>query len=246
MPPSDPRPARAVFFDVGDTLLDTSAMLDSAIFTALVPLDPTRSIADVRAAVARSAADMPSRLPPFHEARANAEWWIARYRAVGAALDLRGPALEDFVETVVAGHFGGDALHVVPDAPTALARLVSEGFTLGVISNWDDTLESILANKGLARYFRFVLASGITGEPKPARAMFERALALAGVRADQAWHVGDDPNADALGAQRAGLHAVLLDPHGMYGKLEALGIACVPSLSAAVDRILGPAGPGRA
>src|SRR5512140_1510568 len=172
MPPQSAVPPRAVFFDVGDTLLDTSAMLDSAIFTALVPLDPARTIEDVRTAVRRSAADMPTRLPPFHEARANAEWWIARYRAVGVALGLTGSLLDAFLETVVSGHFGGDALHVVPDAPAVLDRLAGRGIVLGVISNWDDTLEAILENKGLLRWFSIVLASGRTGEPKPSRAIF--------------------------------------------------------------------------
>ncbi len=237
--PAAPTPPRAVFFDVGDTLLDTSAMLDSAIFTALVPLDPTRTIADVRAAVARSAADMPSRLPPFHEARANAEWWIARYRAVGESLGLTGAMLDDFLATVVSGHFGGDALHVVADAPAALARLAARGMVLGVISNWDDTLESILENKGLLRFFAFVLASGVTGDPKPSRRIFERALARAGVRAAEAWHVGDDPRADAVGAQRAGLHALLLDPHDLHARLDGAGIVRARNLSGAVDRILG-------
>ena len=60
---------RAVFFDVGDTLLDTSAMLDSALYTALVPIDPTRTIEDVRQAVRASGAAMPTRQPPFWEVR---------------------------------------------------------------------------------------------------------------------------------------------------------------------------------
>ena len=100
---------RAVFFDVGDTLLDTSAMLDSAIFTALVPIDPTRTIADVRAAAAASGAAMPTRQPPFHEVRGNAEWWVDRYRAIGRALGLSGGVLERFLATVTGSHFGGDA-----------------------------------------------------------------------------------------------------------------------------------------
>ena len=79
---------RAVFFDVGDTLLDTSAMLDSALYTALVPIDPARTIADVRQAVLASGAEMPTRQPPFWEVRGNVDWWVARYRAIGVALGL--------------------------------------------------------------------------------------------------------------------------------------------------------------
>ncbi|MEP7029134.1 MAG: HAD-IA family hydrolase [Candidatus Eisenbacteria bacterium] len=236
--PKAPLP-RAVFFDVGDTLLDTSAMLDAAIFTALVPIDPARSIAEVRAAVAASGATMPTRQPPFHEVRGNVDWWIERYRAIGKALGLSGSALERFLAGVTESHFGGDALHVIADAPAALARLASRGIALGVISNWDDTLESILERKGLRRFFRSVIASTGFGFAKPDRRIFEFALREIGADASQAWHVGDDPDADAIGAARAGLSALLLDPYDLYRKLERHGIARAHSLTDAVDRILG-------
>jgi putative hydrolase of the HAD superfamily len=232
-------PPRAVFFDVGDTLLDTSAMLDSAIFTALVPVDPARTIEQVRAAVKASGDAMPTRQPPFYEVRGNVRWWNERYRAVGEALALEGDALERFLTTVTESHFGGDALHVVPDAPASLARLSERGIALGVISNWDDTLEAILERKGLRRFFRVVIASTAVGRAKPDPRIFEYALHEIGAQAAEAWHVGDDPEADAIGATQAGLQALLLDPHDLYRALEAYGIARAPTLTQAVDRILG-------
>ena len=231
-------PPRAVFFDVGDTLLDTSAMLDSALYTALVPVDPSRTIKDVHEAVRVSGEAMPTRQPPFWEVRGNVEWWIARYRAIGVALGLAGGSLERFLDTVTHGHFEGDPLHVVPEAPAALSRLERAGITLGVISNWDHTLPSILEKKGLARFFKVVVASTMFGEAKPSRKIFEHALSLAGAQPGEAWHVGDDADADALGAVRAGLRAVLLDPHGLYGTLDGYGIVRATNLGEAVDRIL--------
>jgi putative hydrolase of the HAD superfamily len=232
-------PPRAVFFDVGDTLLDTSAMLDSALFTALVPIDPARTIEDVHDAVRISGEAMPTRQPPFWEVRGNVDWWVARYRAIGVALGLSGDSLERFLETVTDGHFVGDPLHVVPDAPLALGRLVRAGVALGVISNWDDTLPAILERKGLARYFTVVIASTTFGTAKPSKQIFAHALSAIGAAAEDAWHVGDDPDADALGAVRAGMRAVLLDPYGLYPALEAHGIVRASNLGEAVDRILG-------
>ncbi len=229
---------RAVFFDVGDTLLDTSAMLDSALYTALVPLDPTRTIADVRRAVEESGATLPVKRPPFHEVKDNAAWWVDRYQRIGEALGLDDAAVDRFVTTVSAGHFGGDPLVVVTDAPAALTRLAERGIALGVISNWDDTLEAILEKKGLRRFFRACVASTALHRAKPDRRIFEHALGLLGVDAADAWHVGDDPTADALGARRAGMNAVLLDPHGLYPNLEREGVVRARSLTEAVDRIL--------
>ena len=234
-----------MFFDVGDTLLDTSAMLDAALYTALVPIDVSRTIEEVREAVARSGDSLPRRRPSFHVARENAAWWIDRYRRVGVELGLDGAALERFVATVSEGHFQGDALHVVPEAPPALRRLAARGIALGVISNWDDTLEPILDRKGLRPFFRTIVASTSLGRAKPDRRVFEHALAQLDVSADEAWHVGDDPTADALGAVRAGMRAVLLDPLDLYGQLDGAGVVRVKGLNQGVDRILGAAGDAR-
>ncbi|MGH7724269.1 MAG: HAD family hydrolase [Candidatus Eiseniibacteriota bacterium] len=229
---------RAVFFDVGDTLLDTSSMLDAALFTALVPIDAKRTIEDVRAAVQASAADLPAQRPSYLDPRENAAWWIDRYRRVADALGLTGEAHERFVEVVSEGHFAGDPLRVVPEAPAALERLTARGVRLGVISNWDDTLEPILERKGLRRYFQAVVASTLFGTAKPSRAIFDHALRMLGVPAEEAWHVGDDPRADALGALEAGLSAVLLDPYGLYPGVEAAGARRARNLTEAVDHIL--------
>jgi putative hydrolase of the HAD superfamily len=227
-----------VFFDVGDTLLDTSAMLDAALYTALVSIAPGVSLADVRRAVETSAADLPRRTPPFEDVQENVEWWMDRYRRVGQALALSPDALDRFVHQVVGGHLSGDPLRVVPGVPEALGALAARGIRLGVISNWDDTLDDILARKGLRTFFDAVIVSTALGEAKPSRAIFEHALRTMGVTASEAWHVGDDALADAAGATRAGLTAVLLDPIGMYASMDRYGIVRVKSIDEARDRIL--------
>ena len=236
-PRSVPAP-RFVFFDVGDTLLDTSAMLDAALYTALVSVAPGVSLADVRRAVATSGADLPKQSPPFVDVRENVEWWMDRYRRVGEALALSPDALDRFVHRVVAAHLGGDPLRVVPGVPDVLGALRARGLRLGVISNWDDTLEEILTKKGLRDHFETIVVSTAIGAAKPSREIYEYALERARVSASEAWHVGDDPNADAAGAARAGLTAVLLDPLGMYSSMDPYGIVRVKSLDEARDRIL--------
>ena len=37
-----------------------------------------------------------------------------------------------------------------------------------------------------------------------------------GIRADRAWYVGDMPAIDVVGARRAGLRPVLMDPLGLH------------------------------
>lgn len=55
-----------------------------------------------------------------------------------------------------------------------------------------------------------VVTSAEAGAPKPDGAVFERALALAGVERDAALHIGDSVDEDVLGARRAGIEPVLL------------------------------------
>lgn len=80
----------------------------------------------------------------------------------------------------------------------------------------------------------------VTG--KPARAMFEAALAELGVPASQALMIGDDIEADIGGAQRAGLRAVLVRT-GKYRPCDEASTAIRPDgvaddLREAVGRFL--------
>lgn len=95
-----------------------------------------------------------------------------------------------------------------------LDQLQSRGVVLGVISNWDSRLPEILTNTGLARYFSIILASTVVGSAKPDPGIFREALQQAGVPADQACHIGDEPATDIEGARNAGMHSILIDRKG--------------------------------
>ncbi len=96
-------------------------------------------------------------------------------------------------------------------------KLKQRGVVLGVISNWDSRLSHTLREIGLAKHFDFVLVSAEVGAAKPDKKIFEEALRLSGVRAEQACHIGDEPEADLMGARRVGIDAILVDRRGRYG-----------------------------
>ena len=91
-----------------------------------------------------------------------------------------------------------------------MRALRAAGCALVVVSNWDVSLHERLAETGLAPLVDGVVASAEVGVAKPERAIFERALALAGVRAADAWHVGDSVAEDVEGARAAGIRPVLV------------------------------------
>ena len=125
-----------------------------------------------------------------------------------------------------------DSLRFVayPEVPDALRSLRRLGLRLVVVSNWDVSLHERLAETGLAELVDGVVASAEIGSAKPDPAIFARGLALAGVAAEEAWHVGDSLDADVRGAQAAGLRAVLLARDGAAAA-AASGVGVIRSLA---------------
>jgi putative hydrolase of the HAD superfamily len=109
-----------------------------------------------------------------------------------------------------------DSLRFRPfaEVPGALRLFRAAGVRLVVVSNWDVSLHERLEETGLAPLLDGAVASAQLGAAKPDRAIFARGLELAGVRAEQALHVGDSPREDVEGALAAGITPVLLAREG--------------------------------
>jgi len=126
------------------------------------------------------------------------------------ARELGGGALElsasDLVPTLL------DSLQFTPfaEVPAALARWRAAGARLVVASNWDVSLHGVLRESGLRELLDGVATSAEVGASKPSRELFDAALALAGVGAAEAIHVGDSFAEDVEGALAAGIEAVWL------------------------------------
>ena len=97
-----------------------------------------------------------------------------------------------------------------PDVRPALLAARARGQRLVVVSNWDVSLVGVLRSLELEPLLNGVLTSAGVGVRKPAPAIFERALAVAGVPAGDAIHVGDSLDEDVAGARAAGIEPVLI------------------------------------
>jgi HAD superfamily hydrolase (TIGR01549 family) len=104
-----------------------------------------------------------------------------------------------------------------PEAAAALALVRNAGLVAGVVSNSNGTIRRILEGLDLTRHLDFVLDSQEEGLEKPDPRIFERALGRAGVAPGEAAYIGDLYSVDVVGARRAGLRAVLMDPGGCWG-----------------------------
>ena len=104
------------------------------------------------------------------------------------------------------------ALHSFSDAAPALAGLRAAGLRLAVVSNWDCSLRSVLAELDWRQWMRS------WSLPRSARlpdaAIFLAALEQLRREPHEAVFVGDSLETDVLGARAAGLRALLLERGG--------------------------------
>jgi len=127
-----------------------------------------------------------------------------------------------------------------PDAAPLLGRLRHFGIRTAVVSNWDVSLRRILGEIGLGGLVDEIVVSAEAGVPKPAPEIFEMALRKLRCPARAALFVGDSPETDIAGAQRAGLRAVLIDRTGAGG--SGVEVECVSSLES-IAGLLAPPSP---
>jgi putative hydrolase of the HAD superfamily len=122
------------------------------------------------------------------------------------ALPPAGLELEPLLDALLASlRFAAFA-----DARPALEAARSRGQRLVVASNWDVSLNGVLRTLELEPLLDGIVTSAEVGSRKPAPAIFERALALVGARADEVIHVGDSLDEDVAGARAAGIDPVLV------------------------------------
>jgi len=125
----------------------------------------------------------------------------------------------------------------VPDElPAALERARAAGLKLAIVSNSEGRLRYVLERVGLHEHFELVIDSHLEGVQKPDPEIFRRALVRLGVHAERSVYAGDIPEVDVQGAERVGMHGVLIDGGGHYASLAAVPRA--RSVAELIDALL--------
>jgi putative hydrolase of the HAD superfamily len=112
--------------------------------------------------------------------------------------------------------FGGALLEIppalFPHVPETLEELKREGVAIGLVSNtgrtWGRYIRRVQDRLGIGRHFDVRIFSDEVGLRKPLPKIFEAALEGLGLPADRVVHVGDDVEADVIGAKDVGMRAV--------------------------------------
>ena len=179
---------------------------------------------------------------PWHEpARSRLElsdrdqWWenlsplfIGAFEAVDVPLGVRDAAV-----TRVRTHYCDPGRYrLFPDRIDAIETLRRNGWELVILSNHVPELQSIVDGVGLGPLIDEVFSSAITGYEKPNPESYR--VALGGNPPGECFMVGDNVEADVLGAERVGLPAILVRNPSAHPQRAA------PDLQSAVALILAP------
>ena len=211
---------RAIFFDAGNTLV---RMNYAAIASQLAMLGHMVTPEAVQGAEWRARVRFDADV--LAKANTSTESGAARASYLGLLLDELGigdtataRAMASWRESYNApiGIFD----EADPEGNAALVLCREAGLKVGVISNSNGTVRTLLTMLGLARHLHFVLDSSEVGVEKPDARIFALALARAEVEPAQAAHIGDLYSVDVCGARGAGLKGILLDPGGHWGRRD--------------------------
>ncbi|XP_012728155.2 haloacid dehalogenase-like hydrolase domain-containing protein 3 [Fundulus heteroclitus] len=207
-------PLRWVLWDVKDTLLKVRGSVGVQYSKEAEGLGLSLRPAEVNAAFRKTHRRYSSRYPNYgvSQGLTSRDWWMGVVRDTLSECQVNDPALLNAVAANVFKNFCyAENWEVFPDSKPALERCSTLGLKLGVVSNFDKRLETILRNSGLLEHFSFVLTSEEAGAPKPSPAIFHQALQRCGAPAGSVAHIGDHYVYDYLASRAVGIHGFLLD-----------------------------------
>jgi putative hydrolase of the HAD superfamily len=127
-----------------------------------------------------------------------------------------------FFDKVYERFHGSQGWMLFPETFDVLKELKNRGLKLGIISNFDSRIYSVLEGLGIRDYFDAVTISSEAGYAKPSREIFNQAVRSLDVPTSSVLLVGDSIYDDVIPAIEAGLAAVLIDRKNRHGSQTRL------------------------
>jgi HAD superfamily hydrolase (TIGR01509 family) len=201
-------PAKALFFDVGNTLLfpNRKLMLHALHERQIFPSE------ELLQELERQTKSQFDSLLESHSAIDHGFWHIF-YSHLLKDLQLSDDSLHS--DLLSRTRISANWCEIRPGTRESLQRLARH-HRLAVISNADGKIADVLAHCGIADCFESITDSGLVGKEKPNPAIFEAAVRSMGVSAAESIYIGDVYSIDYLGATRFGMQSILFDAAGAY------------------------------
>lgn len=212
-------PVKAIFFDVGNTLLFPNR---ERIHEPIAKRGVTLSSDHLR--------DLECRIKNQFDAAMKKDgshdlsFWQMYYTQLLAEIGLNDEALRDQLVSSIRESRNWDQIR--PGTREELQQVASR-YRIGVISNADGKIQEVLRRCKIDDCFVSITDSGLVGFEKPNPEIFRQALKSLDATCEESLYVGDVYSVDYLGATGAGMQAVLMDVPGAY---VGRGVARVESL----------------
>jgi putative hydrolase of the HAD superfamily len=207
---------KAVLFDAAETLFTTRGTVGEIYAEVAGRFGSNASPAELDAAFSQQ---FQHSGPLAREAEK--DWWKQVVQRVFAQVGMVRD-FDAFFEEVYRSFRDAKGWRLFPETLEVLTTLQARNIPLGVVSNFDSRVYSVLDSLGIRAFFRSVTISSETGYAKPHRAIFEAAVRSLGIPAETVLFAGDSLVDDYQAAQAAGLPAVLVDRTGRYRQLRSV------------------------
>ena len=213
-------PIRVVFFDAAETLFHVNGSVADIYLRHAVTFvyQPKHdSISLLTEAFRRAFHDAPPPVfaptDPSQIKQSERLWWFDVVHNVFYRVGMF-ERFDEFFDHVYEVFADPQSWKLFPEVLPVLGALRRRGLELGIVSNFDSRLFSVLRGLDIAGLFDTVTISSLAHAAKPSPKIFELALEQHAVEPGEAMHVGDSLRDDVEGATKAGLRAVLLARQG--------------------------------
>jgi putative hydrolase of the HAD superfamily len=111
------------------------------------------------------------------------------------------------------------------DNTLEILEYLNEKYRLHIITNgFEEVQHTKLTNSGISTFFQTVTTSEEAGVKKPETEIFLKAMKKAGALPEHSVMIGDNYEADIMGAHRAGMQSIFFDYYSKQETIQSTGI----------------------
>lgn len=204
---------KAVFFDVGNTLVKYDYALPEEVFQrVLFSLGISRSLDDMKKAFRKAEKEAEDTNLPSSSGKIKCEDFWYQWDSL-VLKHLRVEENEELPKIIHSKWMDFVDCTLYPEVREVLLELKRRGLKVGLISNgYEEEIDLVLEKASLERAtFDIVVGVDTIRKVKPNPDIFKYAVSKLDVKPEETIFVGDNVEADYKGAENAGIHALLIN-----------------------------------